>query len=632
MISSVASAPSIFDSFNARSLEPREVARSFVPPIAFRRLAKNAHSILVGPRGSGKTTLLKMLEVASINAWTADTADTYRKRLNFTGVLIQVDRTWSEQLGSLRSLVADSEIEVAIQRGTIRLHTQRALVEAFLQRFTRDSREAETQFRRVLCSPSDEARLAEGLAHFWRVRPTVLSLRAVQTAISDELARIGDLVNRLRLTRGSNSTKLALEEHALFPDLIGGVVLGLDQFQQVFPQNANERWALLFDELELAPPWLIAYLRTATRSVDRRLLFKLALSPYDRVVPTAVETATPDAGHDYEEIPLWYADKGAGIKFCRALWQVVFRSKANLDVDLSPAQILGRSRFEAPGESRLRGAYRPESDHAIEFAELQRKDRSFAAYMAKHRLSPASMSKLPENERAALVRKIGPAVMLRNFFLKEFLTVDHAKRRSRKTYPLFGGYESIFAMTEGNPRWFKGLVGDLVELSQGNGATFAAISAEHQVEAVDRACNQFRALIRGLPVNQQLPGDRGLLGILDQIGDYFFDQLVLQPFRPDAPLTFTVDRTAPTAVVEALGVALNAGALVLAPQQKSKDVANRRWTLDSLRSVKGNRFRLCYLLAAQYGLLLRLGEAVSLGTILNNRPPRRSRGGQLDFA
>src|SRR5580658_5887809 len=69
------SSPSIFESFNARSLDPTQVAETFVPSLMFRKLAKRRHTIIVGPRGSGKTTLLKMLQQSALEAWTHPEAE-----------------------------------------------------------------------------------------------------------------------------------------------------------------------------------------------------------------------------------------------------------------------------------------------------------------------------------------------------------------------------------------------------------------------------------------------------------------------------------------------------------------------------------------------------------------------------
>jgi hypothetical protein len=492
-------------------------------------------------------------------------------------------------------------------------------------------------FRPLDMPEGAEEALTGALASGWGVKLVARSLRALQSAISDQNAELGGLINRRRLQRDDSGLLDALDDPRAYNDIVTAMTSGLDRFQEVLPDHANERWALLFDELELAPRWLQDYLMRSTRSVDARLLFKLAISPYDdaAVVAKNERRAAPDIGHDFEEVPLWYTDKGKGREFCEELWDEVVEQRLQLGMRIKPSQILGRSAFDSPPEARRgkRSAYHPTSVHAESFAELAKIDGSFRAYLKRHRLSPNSLHNLREEQRAALVRKIGPLVLIRLFFVKEYegtgAKAFSARKRSRKTYPLFSGYESLFAMSEGNPRWFIGIVSQLLELAKSEKRTIRQLEPQEQVDIVNSACNQFRALLRGLPCDVSALGDRGILGLMDDIGDYFFTEQVLEPFTADPPLTFTVDQTAPDALVEALGTALNAGAIVLAPQSRSRDHQSQRWTVASLRTVRGNRFRLSYLLAGQYGLLLRLGEPVSLSTIAKRKNRPISEGGQL---
>lgn len=51
---SSSSAPTIYDAFNARALQPHQVAQTFVPSSHYGQLIRQAHTLIVGPRGSGK--------------------------------------------------------------------------------------------------------------------------------------------------------------------------------------------------------------------------------------------------------------------------------------------------------------------------------------------------------------------------------------------------------------------------------------------------------------------------------------------------------------------------------------------------------------------------------------------------
>lgn len=127
-----------FESFNARALSPRQVARGFVPPQSFYQLCKRRHSVVAGPRGSGKTTLLKMLQTSALRAWDHPEAEKLRSQIDFTGVFIPTDRTWGEQLCAVGSgKLTDQQRDVL---GVAAFTTQilRATVSALIERVSPD--------------------------------------------------------------------------------------------------------------------------------------------------------------------------------------------------------------------------------------------------------------------------------------------------------------------------------------------------------------------------------------------------------------------------------------------------------------------------------------------------------------
>jgi hypothetical protein len=75
--------------YNARSIPPADVARSFIPPTPhFGRLLSRNHTLLLGPRGSGKTTLLKMLTARALNNWTHTEAEVLAPQVTFNAAFI----------------------------------------------------------------------------------------------------------------------------------------------------------------------------------------------------------------------------------------------------------------------------------------------------------------------------------------------------------------------------------------------------------------------------------------------------------------------------------------------------------------------------------------------------------------
>src|SRR5690349_2949815 len=91
-------APSIFESNNARDFPPERVADTFIVPAAFSTLCKSKDTIVVGPRGSGKTTLLKMLQPSALRLWRNPAAAEVIRNIDFVGVYIQADVIFSQEL------------------------------------------------------------------------------------------------------------------------------------------------------------------------------------------------------------------------------------------------------------------------------------------------------------------------------------------------------------------------------------------------------------------------------------------------------------------------------------------------------------------------------------------------------
>jgi len=67
--------------------------------------------------------------------------------------------------------------------------------------------------------------------------------------------------------------------------------------------------------------------------------------------------------------------------------------------------------------------------------------------------------------------------------------------------------------------------------------------------------------------------------------------------------------------LEALGRALNSGAIILAPDPGGEAL---------LSSLRGKRFRLSYMLAPGYGLPLNLGRPMALSHVLERATPHQS--------
>jgi hypothetical protein len=202
--------------------------------------------------------------------------------------------------------------------------------------------------------------------------------------------------------------------------------------------------------------------------------------------------------------------------------------------------------------------------------------------------------------------------------------------RSRKTAILYSGADSLFAITEGNPRWFIAIVDRL--LDKWNFDQEKKIDEQIQAEEVFNAGQRFQAMLRTIPVPAKEGADAvGALDIVEIIANFFHYRIVRAQFKPDPPETFEIDSAVKSDILLSLIPAINTGAIIYVSK-------NQQFILTSLESMRGQRFRLSYLLAPMYGLPLRLGKERSLSMILGRhfkRTPAKAKRGQtkeLPFA
>jgi hypothetical protein len=608
-------APSIFESFNARALTPAQVAETFVPSDQFRKLTKRRHTIVLGPRGSGKTTLLKMLQPAALEVWRHSDADEVRAAVDFTGVFIATDIAWGEQLQSIGGGKIDSQVQKTFSIATFTTHVFRCLVNTFISRKLPEHPNG-TPYRRLKIDASEERVIAGGLCKEWHLSDTVPSFLAVRHALSARLSTIKELVARELMLGVNGRDARLLDAGFLFLDFVQGCTNAIELFDDSLSKGET-RWALMFDELELAPEWISNLLVRSIRSTDERLLFKLALNPFTNTSTQLESPTSPAPGQDFDQIALWYAEKRDSYEFCSQLFAQLLENRGL--VLKEPRKILGNSYFETTDEEwrDLGNAYAPGSKIATRFKRLYEIDQSFRDYLDRRGLHPDRLHQLGPNQRASDVRKIAPIVAVREFFRSADWRRD-ARTRSRKLRAsLYAGAESIFAISEGNPRWFIAIVEDLLDEW---GSKRDRIPEHVQADELQKAAERFAAMLKTIPTESQTT--ESVFKIVKSVARYFNRHVVKEDFRPEPPGTFRVDDQCSDEIVSILGQALNAGGIVYVPDEDGQL---------SFTSLRHKRFRVSYLIAPLYGIPIRLGPVVNLSTILGSKRAAPSLPGLLPF-
>lgn len=603
-----------FESFNARNLGVHEIASSFVPPDQFFELLRRQNSVIIGPRGSGKTTLLKMLQLPALDEWSHSRASEIRERIDFVSVFVPADVAWGKQIEALGSSLLSDTMRETLGVSAFAHHVLIALLDSIMELRKLWSAQP-SRFPRLLGSLTREreAAFVEMVSPLWFVVPNIPSLLALKLALRQRLTRIFELAQNARVLGEKFLETVCIEERVLGVSPIQSLLIGIDAINGV-TDNAHLRWAVLFDELEIAPETVRRVAVQCLRSSDQRLLFKLSLSPFNHELREFGDGASPMAAQDYHPILLTYSRKAASRPFAEALLKsMVGDSLADSDV---PMAVLGPSLIaedEDEGEisSRDLSVYRPGTRLQATFRHLAAKDPTFRKYLNERGLDVEALHLLPQDTRNSIVRKIAPVVVTREAFRRDERhgTSTIGVIRSRKNPDLYTGADALFAITEGNPRWFISILLPLVSIyRQADGAR---VPRGRQSMAVKEAVSRFRAFLKTVPsASANNSEDRGLLTFVDRVGRHFYEGVVQRPFEPEPPLSFIVDSNATKDVESTVEQALHTGAIIYVPDSEIAEL---------LSSVRGKRFRLSYMLASHHRLPLRLGKARALSKIFGSQ-------------
>lgn len=576
--------------FNARPVPPSEVARSFIPPERhFAALLTRNHTLIMGPRGSGKTTLLKMLTVRALRNWSHPKSAEYARQIGFNAVFIPADVAWGKQIEALEQAGEGSHRKEA----AFVLHTLRALIHAMREavELGRVGAPAHLEHLAVAIDSVQEESVVRLITQRLKITPVINSLLGVENALESLLDEINS---------GESDQTFTVET---LPSKVSIIVSAFNGISG----DDDRRWALLFDEMEIAPTRIKSFLLSSIRSFDERIIIKLALAPYMADASFERTPTSPQPLHDYQTIQLTYPNKEDSIQFSVELFLSTFlrlgyEVKSLSDVFAMPP---GGTGFGRRGSAKRR-------ELPQEFLSLAEKDETFRAYLDERGLLSNKYS-FTETKVAQDIRKVLPIVIARDYYIRRFERSHVSFNRSRKSHVLYAGFPSIVDVTEGNPRAILTLVTPLVhDLNHSfkSGEQPRKISSALQSQALRRVELLLTSLLQVIPLDFGgfEPG-KGLLDFVDQIGRSFEDRLIRQPFRTDYVGTFVLDENVSNAIVGAVGKALNAGAIIHVPFPDSgPDIL--------LRGLIGQRFRLSYSLAPRYRLLLTLGDRVSLSKLL----------------
>ena len=570
-----------YSAFNARLLDPEDVARLFVPTPDLLALVKMQNCLLMGPRGCGKTTLLKMLTRRAQKVWVNERVPRDPELANyptpdFEAIYVPSDIRWSYELRALdQDFTSDPMLMERVQRCMISFSSLSEACNVFEMLLNGEDFAAREAFLRILIREF-------GLSH---LVPTFSEVRLKCLGINQEI--------RNCIVRRDASRLLRIVDEMASP-LVSHAFDTLERACAVFDEYAPKRvrppkWAFCFDELEIGPDWLKRELLSALRSVRQNCLLKLTWSPVLPLDPAQKQ----EFRHDYTIIKLWHSHAESARPFCKAFATRFIRALLR-EEKITPRQVLGSSDFAHDEESEE--AYAQNSPIWHEMIELAKWDVSFGGYLENHHISSTNPIAETIDQRDRVLRKVRPIVQIRNDYTRS------TGGRSRKRHLLYSGEEAVYAMSEGNPRQLAGLLSDILDRRPlAPGVSADQIDRRIQAEVLYEVSARTLTAIRTYPVPFQEDSRINLANVVDSFGKFINYELVGKAFNADPIGSFVVDDEVDQKIVREIEIGLLIGAFVSVGK-------------DPPSSVVGARIRLSYMLSPRYTLLFRNYRDIRLST------------------
>lgn len=257
-------------SFNARHLNPVEIAENFIYAKSFNLLIQNNHSVLLGARGCGKTTLMKMLTLSALYSWKGNQAKKVRENMPFYAIYISTDIYWNVKNNKSYDQLKDYDnFPDIISKFSVTTNILISICSTFEEILALELN--------LVKGSKKENEFCEYLMSEWMLPQTVPTLDYIKEA----LKRRSDIFNRFVQSVIFNFKKGdqidISDKEFLFIDFKSSLELVISIFERIF--EVNKKWAFCFDELELAPDWLRDDLFLSLRSTNQKLIYKLSASP-----------------------------------------------------------------------------------------------------------------------------------------------------------------------------------------------------------------------------------------------------------------------------------------------------------------------------------------------------------------
>jgi energy-coupling factor transporter ATP-binding protein EcfA2 len=602
----------LYDTFNAKYLTYQQVAESFIPNDEFMQLLGNCHTLLMGPRGCGKTTLLKMLSPVALNFLNTKNSKIIKSSINFTAIYIPSDIQWKSQLIFLyKHLATEKELIETITNFLITTNIQMALCKTI---YSLLGISQSTLKEKVLI----EENICRDLISVWDIeKPTAATFDNIEICLQKRVLKVNSLISRIIYHKNIENISSELPQF-VFTDFFSIVSIACKIFEKELRFKEDHKWALCFDEIEIAPKFFQIRLLKYLRSVDQKFLFKLTTTPLVNLENNVIDASQDN---DFNAIKLWIHDDTGSVRwreFCNDLITNRLRRQFNNN-SLSPAMIFGDYNLDeiiqVETGSKLKfiqGTGKGSSVNIL-FKDLASKDQSFHKFLENRNVDPSDPYSTNADNDKSIFLKYKVSALYRLMYSK----------RTRKAPAIHYGIPYLYDIADGNPRSIIGIVNEIISKNEN------AISRNNYLIPTNRQSNvildiskKYFNLVKNHPESTLTVRDEEFNlanDILKVIGNYIYSKLVKENFTKNVLTTFTVDREIDQKVIRLLEHALFLGAIVYLDPVESL----------SNTGLIGKRFRLSYLLTPLFRIPNRTYGQVNLKTIFNDNLSKGT--SQLEF-
>lgn len=594
------------ESFNAKTMQLKNIVDSFVTSEHFDDLAGVWNSLLIGPRGSGKTTLLRMLEPKALRLWSHPDAENYRNAIQYTGIYVPSDVAWGAMVDSLEDNgKLNPDCYKLLSEAAFITSVFQACISALEDRLTLTEDAPFANYKVVSLTKSAQEEVLKKITRLWRLTGVSLSFSGLREALKLRMVEIKDKARELVYKPGHNVQDLFEKiPYANLP-VEECVEAALGYFDEAIGER-DSRWALLFDEFEIVPFDLQKVIMAKLRSTNSKIIYKIALAPCGHHTQINLDSFNSDPINDYKPVTLWYKDKNATLKFCSKLLTSKISNDDSSSNILEQAQnLFGKSIYadvtsneedDTPKSNDWNGKWE------AYFISLEKKDKSFKDFLTKKNIDASNL-----NSDLSIIRKIAPLVAFREAFIG-----DTGVPKAPKNFSdFYTGWEAFATISEGNPRWFIGMLNTM--LSEIRHRNLKSVPKSVQFEKINTTTDSYCAMLKLLAKEHKQVGlitKNPVFTLLKDIGDYFHERIIKHNFAEEMPLSFVVDKGISLEIENILKIAFNHGAIVCLSEHRDTK---------QFHSLTDLRFRLAYLLAPELKLPLRGTKEIALSTILRTR-------------